>query len=211
MQLQRARVTVAARSFAALSGLAIVGSLAGCSQASLAADVTGPKARATHSALPAEASPTPTPSSTTTSAPTAVPTAAATTAAKAPAPTKPAAAPTASASPSATPAPPPVVTPTSTYADGNYSATGTYNSPGGKETIRVTLDLAKDIVTDLAVTSVKIDSTAANYENAFEGGIQAVVVGKDIDSLNVGPVAGSSLTSVGFNRAIATIKGLAKN
>jgi hypothetical protein len=61
------------------------------------------------------------------------------------------------------------------------------------------------------VTSVKIDSTAASYEAAFEGGIQAIVVGKDIDSLNVGPVAGSSLTSVGFNRAIATIKGLAKN
>jgi hypothetical protein len=36
------------------------------------------------------------------------------------------------------------------------------------------------------------------------------VVGKDIDALNVGPVAGSSLTSIGFNKALATIKGLAK-
>jgi hypothetical protein len=75
----------------------------------------------------------------------------------------------------------------------------------------VTLDLSGDIITDLAVTSVKVDSTAANYEAAFEGGIQAVVVGKDIDSLNVGPVAGSSLTSIGFNRAITSIKGLAAN
>ncbi len=211
MHSQRARVTVAARSFAALSGLAIVGSLAGCSQASLAADVTGPRAGSTHSAVPAAATPTATPTGTTTSAPSTVPTAAATTAAKPPAPAKPVVPPPASASPSVTPTPPPVVTPTSTYADGNYSATGTYNSPGGKETIRVTLDLANDIVADLAVTSVKIDSTAANYENAFEGGIQGVVVGKDIDSLNVGPVAGSSLTSIGFNRAITTIKGLAKN
>jgi hypothetical protein len=75
----------------------------------------------------------------------------------------------------------------------------------------VTLDLADDVVSDLAVTSVKIDSTAVNYENAFEGGINAIVVGKDIDSLNVGPVAGSSLTSVGFNRAITSIKAQAKN
>jgi hypothetical protein len=37
------------------------------------------------------------------------------------------------------------------------------------------------------------------------------VVGQDIDSLNVGPVAGSSLTSNGFNKAILTIKGLAQN
>jgi uncharacterized protein with FMN-binding domain len=120
------------------------------------------------------------------------------------------AAPTSTASPSASP-PPPSAPSSSTYVDGNYSATGTYNSPGGKETIRVTLDLSNDVVTDLAVTSVKIDSTAANYENAFESGIQAVVVGKDIDSLNVGPVAGSSLTSIGFARAISTIKGLAKS
>jgi hypothetical protein len=208
MQFQRARVTVAARSFAALSGLAIVGSLAGCSGQSLAANVTGPKAESTQAAAPVDASPSATPTVAPTATPTAVPTATATTAAKPPAAAGPTAAPTGSPSASPTPAP---TTASSTYADGNYSATGTYNSPGGKETIRVTLDLANDIVADLAVTSVHIDSTAANYENAFEGGIQAIVVGKDIDSLNVGPVAGSSLTSIGFDRAIATIKGLAKN
>ena len=210
MHSQRTRF-VAARSLAALSGLAIVGTLAGCSAQSLTANVIGPRAESTHSAAPVATTPTATPTVGTTS----VPTAAATTTAKAPvsAPTttaKPTAAPTPTASPLATPPPAPSST-TSTYADGNYSATGTYNSPGGKETIRVTLDLANDVVTDLAVTSVKIDSTAVNYENAFEGGIDAVVVGKDIDSLNVGPVAGSSLTSVGFNRAIASIKALAKN
>jgi uncharacterized protein with FMN-binding domain len=205
MYSQRARF-VAARSLVALSGLAIVGTLAGCSAQSLSANVTGPRAVSTHSASPSATTPTATP----TAAATSIPTAAATTTAKAPAPpaTKPTAAPAPTASPAATTPP---SSPTSTYADGNYSATGTYNSPGGKETIRVTLDLANDVVSDLAVTSVKIDSTAVNYENAFEGGINAVVVGKDIDSLNVGPVAGSSLTSVGFNRAIATIKGQAKN
>jgi hypothetical protein len=207
MYSQRARF-VAVRSLAALSGLAIVGTLAGCSAQSLAANVSGPKADSAHSAAPAATTRTATP----TASATPLPTSAATTTAKAPAPpaVKSTAAPAPTTSPSATP-PPAASSTTSTYADGNYSATGTYNSPGGKETIRVTLDLANDVVTDLAVTSVKIDSTAVNYENAFEGGINAVVVGKDIDSLNVGPVAGSSLTSVGFNRAITSIKAEAKN
>jgi hypothetical protein len=205
-----ARGTVAARSFAALSGIAILGTLAGCSAQSLAATVTGPKPAATSVALPAKATPsaTPTRSASDTSTPAAVPTAAS----KVPTPTKtttPAS--TASASPNPTPSPSASAASSSTYADGNYSATGTYTSPGGRETLRVTLDLANDVVTDLAVTSVHVDSTAANYEAAFEGGIQAIVVGKDIDSLSVGAVAGSSLTANGFNRAIATIKGLAAN
>jgi hypothetical protein len=205
MDIQSARFRVAARSAVALSGIALVGTLAGCSgPQSLAATVTGPKAQATHAVQPADATPSATPT------PTSTPTAVATTAAKAPAATVPVAAPTVAPAPTASPTSPPV-TPTSTYANGNYSATGTYSSPGGKETLRVTLDLSNDVITDLAVTSVKIDTTAANYETAFEGGIQAIVVGKDIDSLNVGPVAGSSLTSIGFNRAITTIKGLAKN
>jgi hypothetical protein len=201
------RSTVAARSFAALSGLVVVGTLAGCSAESLAASVTGPKS-ASSTARPVDAAPTATPSDAPTAASTA--TAAPTTAAKPSASTAPSAAPTAAAAP--TPAPSPSASAASSvYKNGNYSATGTYNSPGGKETMRVTLDLADDVITDLAVTSVSINSTAVPYENAFEGGIQSIVVGKDIDSINVGPVAGSSLSSIGFNRAITTIKGSAKN
>jgi uncharacterized protein with FMN-binding domain len=199
MQIRGARITVAA-----FSGLALAGALAGCAQ-SVDATVSGPpKSSSATRAVAAE--PTPSASPTPTAAPTTV-------AAAPAAPTK-AAAPAPTSAPSTSPSPSPSATPSapaSVYKDGNYSATGTYKSPGGSETLRVTLDLSDDVVTDLAVTSVKIDSTAAAYEAAFEGGIQAIVVGKNIDSLNVGPVAGSSLTSVGFNRAITTIKGLAKN
>ena len=199
MQIRGARITVAA-----FSGLALAGSLAGCSQV-VDATVSGPP-KAASSTAPVSAQQTPSATPTATSVPTTV--------AKAPATAPKAAAPAPTTSPSASPSPSPSptpTTPTSVYKDGNYSATGTYKSPGGSETLRVTVDLKADVVSDLAVTSVKIDSTAANYEAAFEGGIQAIVVGKNIDSLNVGPVAGSSLTSVGFNRALATIKGLAKN
>jgi uncharacterized protein with FMN-binding domain len=95
---------------------------------------------------------------------------------------------------------------TTTYKDGSYTAPGTYESPGGTEHISVTLTLAKNIITAMKVTTVKADPTATGYEQMFEGGINAVTVGKDINTLNIGVVAGSSLTSLGFNRALATIK-----
>lgn len=93
-----------------------------------------------------------------------------------------------------------------TYKDGTYTAPGTYASPGGTEKISVTLTLAKNIITAMQVTTVKADPTATGYEAMFEGGITAVTVGKDIATLNVGVVAGSSLTSLGFNQALDAIK-----
>jgi uncharacterized protein with FMN-binding domain len=92
------------------------------------------------------------------------------------------------------------------FKDGTYSAPGTYTSPGGEEQISVTLTLAKNLITAMKVTTVKADPTATGYEKMFEGGISAVTVGKNLNTLNVGVVAGSSLTSQGFNKALATIK-----
>ncbi len=93
-----------------------------------------------------------------------------------------------------------------TYKDGTYTAPGTYTSPGGTENISVSLTLAKNIISAMKVTTVKADPTATGYEQMFEGGISAVTVGKNINSLNIGVVAGSSLTSMGFNRALEAIK-----
>ena len=98
-----------------------------------------------------------------------------------------------------------------TYKDGTYSAPGTYVSPGGTEDIKVTLTLSKNVITAMKVVTVKADPTARAYEQQFEGGIAAVTVGKNINTLNIGVVAGSSLTSLGFNQALATIKADAKS
>jgi uncharacterized protein with FMN-binding domain len=92
------------------------------------------------------------------------------------------------------------------YKDGSYAESGTYVSPGGTEHISVTLTLASNIITAMKVTTVHADPTATGYEQMFEGGISAAAVGKNINTLNIGVVAGSSLTSLGFNRALATIK-----
>lgn len=98
-----------------------------------------------------------------------------------------------------------------TYKDGTYSAPGTYTSPGGQEQIKVTLSLKSNVITAMKVVTVKADPTATGYEQMFEGGIGAATVGKNINTLNIGVIAGSSLTSQGFNKALATIKADAKS
>ena len=97
------------------------------------------------------------------------------------------------------------------YKDGTYSEPGDYVSPGGTERINVTLSLSKNVITKMKVTTVFADATATGYEQLFEGGISAATVGKNINSLNIGVVAGSSLTSMGFNKALAAIKADAKS
>jgi uncharacterized protein with FMN-binding domain len=97
------------------------------------------------------------------------------------------------------------------YKDGTYTEPGTYISPGGTEHISVTLTLAKNIITAMKVITVKADPTATGYEGMFEGGIAAKTVGKNINTLNIGVVAGSSLTSMGFNMALTAIKADAKS
>jgi uncharacterized protein with FMN-binding domain len=96
------------------------------------------------------------------------------------------------------------------YKDGTYTAPGSYVSPGGEEHISVTLTLKKNVVTAMKVTTVQADPTATGYEQMFEGGIAAATIGRNINTLDIGVVAGSSLTSMGFNKALATIKADAK-
>ena len=74
------------------------------------------------------------------------------------------------------------------------------------ETITVTVTLESDVVTAVEVTGDPQKSESEQYQGQFIGGIADVVVGEDIDDIQVSRVAGSSLTSGGFNKAIQTIK-----
>lgn len=96
--------------------------------------------------------------------------------------------------------------PAGTYADGTYEAEGTYRSPGGNEAVQVSITLEGDIVTAVTVTPEATSGNSKQYQTAFAGGIADVVVGKNIDELDVSKVSGSSLTSGGFNEAVETIK-----
>ena len=98
----------------------------------------------------------------------------------------------------------------SVYKDGTYTTTGTYDSPAGYETIRVTLTLSHDIVTSASVTNMAGDHTSSRYQDRFIGGYQPYVVGKNINTINLGVISGSSLTPIGFNNALISIKAKAK-
>lgn len=95
---------------------------------------------------------------------------------------------------------------TSTYTDGTYTAEGSYATPESVETISVTITLADDVITAVDVTGNPTKAESEQYQSQFIGGISDEVVGQSIDEISVSRVAGSSLTSGGFNDAIETIK-----
>ena len=92
------------------------------------------------------------------------------------------------------------------YNDGTYTAEGSYQTPETVEQISVTLTLADGVVTDVEVTGDPKAPETEQYQGQFIDGIAGEVVGKPIDELNVSRVAGSSLTSGGFNDALESIK-----
>jgi len=92
------------------------------------------------------------------------------------------------------------------YADGEYAADGSYTAPSGTETITVDLTLENDIVMSVTVTPHATEGNQQKFQTQFAGGIAAEILGKDIDEVSVSRVAGSSLTSSGFNDALEEIK-----
>jgi uncharacterized protein with FMN-binding domain len=93
------------------------------------------------------------------------------------------------------------------YTDGTYEASGDYTDGGGQtETLDVSITLAGDVITAVEVTGDAKSPTSERYQSEFIGGIADVVVGKSIDAISVDKVAGSSLTSGGFNEAVEEIK-----
>lgn len=92
------------------------------------------------------------------------------------------------------------------YADGTYTAEGTYLTPETVESVSVTVTLEADVVTAVEVTGDPQTAETERYQGEFIGGISAEVVGQDIDDISVSRVAGSSLTSQGFNEALDAIR-----
>ncbi|MCU1544240.1 MAG: FMN-binding protein [Microbacteriaceae bacterium] len=92
------------------------------------------------------------------------------------------------------------------YTDGSYSASADYTSPNGTEEVEVTVTLADGVISDVKVVGSGDNPTSKLYQGKFAKGIGDVVVGKSIDQISVDKVAGSSLTSAGFNDAIDEIK-----
>lgn len=99
---------------------------------------------------------------------------------------------------------------TGPYKDGTYSATGRYSSPGGNEEIAITITIQNGVATETSASAIAADRESREYQNDFVASYKTQVVGKAIDEILLSKVAGSSLTSTGFNRALETIKTQAK-
>jgi uncharacterized protein with FMN-binding domain len=90
------------------------------------------------------------------------------------------------------------------YKDGEYSAIGEYgNLPSS---ITVTVILEDDVITNVNVIPHATNETSLELQERFAGAVPKVVLGKRIDEVKVGRIAGSSSTPDGFNNAIEQIK-----
>lgn len=92
------------------------------------------------------------------------------------------------------------------YVDGTYDVVGNYTSPGGEESIDVTITLANGVVTDAEVVSNATRPISKQMQSAFIAGFEEQVVGKNIDEINVTKVSSSSLTPKGFMDALEKVK-----
>jgi uncharacterized protein with FMN-binding domain len=94
------------------------------------------------------------------------------------------------------------------YKDGTYTATGIYNSPGGDESIKITITLASNVVTSTSAISESNPDTPISsvYQSQFIGAYKTLVVGKKITHITAKNVGGSSLTALGYNSAVDQIE-----
>lgn len=95
------------------------------------------------------------------------------------------------------------------YKDGTYSAVGAYTIPVGPSDVGLTMTLKNNIVTAASIRTATLP-VSRSYQEAFWRATKSKVVGKNIDDINVGKAAGSSLTPNGFNAAVAQIKSQAR-
>ncbi|WP_311208621.1 MULTISPECIES: FMN-binding protein [unclassified Aeromicrobium] len=96
------------------------------------------------------------------------------------------------------------------YTAGTYEASGSYSNPAGTSEVDVEITLGDGGVIDDVTVTPKASGTSKQYQDKFAGGIADEVVGKNIDDIDVSKVAGSSLTSGGFNEAVDQIKSEAQ-
>lgn len=99
----------------------------------------------------------------------------------------------------------------SLYKDGTYTQIGDYVSPGGPETIEVTVTLDNGKISDVEFVGQATRPISKEKQADFAANYKPMVIGKSIDEVNLSKVSGSSLTPKGFNDALEKIKTEAKS
>lgn len=97
-------------------------------------------------------------------------------------------------------------TDTSAYENGTYSATGTYLSPGGRQSIELTVTITDGVITSTSIKNNASDAESREHQELFSDNYKSLVVGKKVGDVSLSRISGSSLTSNGFNAALDKIK-----
>lgn len=77
------------------------------------------------------------------------------------------------------------------------------------ESLGVQLTISNDYVTGAMVTNEADNDTSSWYQDQFIANYKSYVIGQPLKTLNVPNIAGGSLTPIGFNNAVSTIRTLA--
>ncbi|MFF2653100.1 hypothetical protein [Streptomyces sp. NPDC058045] len=93
---------------------------------------------------------------------------------------------------------------TARYKNGTYNAIGVYG--GGPSYLDVTLILDNGVVTAVTVKPQATNETSRGYQERFAAAVPGEVVGKRLDQVKVGKLAGASTCPDGFNDALAKIR-----
>lgn len=99
----------------------------------------------------------------------------------------------------------------SPYANGTYNADGNYVSPGGPRDVGVVVVLDNGVITDATFEGRATDAPSIRFQKEFADNYKSMVVGKNIDEVELTKVSGSSLTPKGFIDALEQIKTQAQS
>ena len=92
-----------------------------------------------------------------------------------------------------------------TYNNGTYTANATYFTPKRvQHNISVTLTINDDVITAADVLYDDAEAKTPSH-TGFDGAYEQLVLGVEIDNLDLARVGGASLTTVAFNEALADI------
>lgn len=99
------------------------------------------------------------------------------------------------------------------YKNGTYTADTTYEVPKSSNSIQVQITLDGDVVKSASATHQfgTTDNKSLVYTQDFDSALSGQIVGRKIEDVNLNRVGGASLTTEGFNTALANILQQAKS
>jgi uncharacterized protein with FMN-binding domain len=98
----------------------------------------------------------------------------------------------------------------SNFKDGTFSASTNYETPGGLESMSVSLTIQNGTVTESTLQNKSNNHDSQQYQEEFASTYKSSVVGKKLSDLGSMLISGPSLTAEGFNEALQQIQSEAR-